>query len=103
VAYYFGIMPDEFWGMIPRELYKYLDMQVDRDKTKREADQRNTALICATIANFSMTKPKNKKYKIDDFIPKEKKEMTEEDMLKEVEKINRLLGGKDLRQEEGVK
>lgn len=56
-------------------------------------------IIASTIANVNRRKGK-KAYKPVDFMPKFKsvcKEQTWEDMLRHVEMINPLLGGKDLR------
>jgi len=87
--------------MIPREFYKFVGMRIERDKRQNESRQRNTAVICTVIANFSMTKPKNKQYKISDFMPKEQSEMTNEEKLAKIIQINRALGGVDMRAKEG--
>lgn len=84
--------------MIPADFIRYTENRVKFIEAEAKVTQRNTALICATIANFALkTKPKH--YRPEDFLPREV--MTDEDMLKTVENLNRLFGGEDLRQKRG--
>lgn len=70
---------------------------------QKEIDQINFNMslfgqLCATIANFSMNKPKNKKFKPKDFFKpisdkKEKKKQTAEEMARILEAFTLALGG----------
>ena len=88
--------------MIPREFYKFVDAQMRRKKQERDFEFNKHAALCATIANFSLAKPKNKKYKVKDFLPADDNEMTEEQMLKQAAHIVRAFGGEDLRDKKEV-
>jgi len=64
---------------------------VEREKRA----QYRTAILCSVIANVNSGK--GKKYKPEDFMPKEKKQPM--DMLKVAEQLNRQFGGVDRRGE----
>jgi len=82
--------------MIPSEFYIFAKARSHRMKQEQEAEQQLTARICSTIANFvPMRTKKGKTYQERDFMPKKK--MTPSQMLKSVEKLNKMFGGVDLR------
>lgn len=91
-AYKLGLTPDEFWNMIPRDFFKWQKGKIDGLKTDIKIKQQLAGLICATIANFAPNK-KSKKYKIEDFIGKEKKQQTEKEMFNQVKRLNLMFGG----------
>lgn len=91
----YGIKPDEFWQMIPSEFVIYLESRIKSLIAEEDRHRNRTALLAATIANFSQSRKKNRKYKLSDFLPKKKQ--TTDDMLKSVEKLNRIMGGEDRR------
>jgi len=81
LAYSIGIKPDEFWQSIPSEFIKYHRSRFGFiQQLEKRADVRS-ALICATIANFSMNKKKGKTFQAKDFMQKEKIKMTDEEMF----------------------
>ena len=90
---------EETYSMRISEVLEYIEV-----KQKQETDLLNIQLqifgtLCATIANFSMNKPKHKKFKAKDFFKpisenkKEKKKQSSEDMAKILEAITIGLGG----------
>lgn len=81
--------------MIPREVLIYIEGQVKSLEKQEERDQWRTAVLSSVIANFAPKSKKGKTYRPKDFMPKKKQ--TEEDMLKEVIRLNKLFGGKDKR------
>lgn len=93
-AYKLGLNPDEFWSMIPSEFFKYHKSQIEVLKRDIRCRQELAGLICTTIANFAPYK-KRKKYKIEDFIGREKRKrkQTENEMFAEVKRLNALFGG----------
>jgi len=95
-AYKLGATPSVFWEMIPAEFFCWQRARIDALKIDIKNKQHLTGLICATIANFAPSK-KRKVYKIEDFIAKERKKKTGKEMLKTVERLNKLFGGKDTR------
>ena len=78
--------------MIPRDFFIWQKAKLEILKMKLNFDKNLTGLICSTIANFAAFK-KSKKYKIEDFVGKERKIQTEQEMLNQVKKINAMYGG----------
>lgn len=63
--------------MTPKELHLNLEAFNDKFKLDNELANRRTARICMVLANLQRDpKRRSKPYKEEDFIPKEKKAMT---------------------------
>lgn len=84
--------------MIPSEFMLYIKQQVKFLKEEEERHQRRNALMPTLYANAHRRKGQ-KAYSIDDFLPK--KPQTPQQMLKQVEMLNRLFGGEDKRTQNG--
>jgi len=67
----------------------------NKKNEKKKADYR-AGIVAATIANVFRDK-KQKPFKPDDFMPKEKKKQDWQTQLQVVEMLNKALGGKDKR------
>jgi hypothetical protein len=89
IACELGVLPEQFWDMIPREFGIYVEGRIKFISEEETRHQRRTGLISAMIANFSGRTKKS--YKIDDFMPK--KLSRGKDMLEEVKKLNAMFGG----------
>lgn len=88
--------------MIPAEFFIFVKAKSDQIKFEQEAEQILTARICATIANFvPMRTKKGKSFKEEDFMPKKTRKKTEQEMLKEVMRLNALFGGTVIRKRGG--
>ena len=94
-GYKLGLKPEEFWNMIPIDFYKFHKSRIEMFKFEIKNKQKLAGLICATIANFAPYK-KSKKYKIEDFIGKEKTKQSEEEMLRTVKRLNRTFRGEEV-------
>lgn len=89
-----GLKPDEFWNMIPSDFFKWQNAQIENLKLHFTHSKRLAGMICCTIANFSGNS--KRKYKIEDFIGREKVKQTPEEMFKRLKNINKILGGKEV-------
>ena len=92
LAYQLGIKPDEFWDMIPSEFVDFYISRVDFiQKEHRRMDWR-FGMLASVIVNT--TPRKNKKtFKPEDFMPKEKKQQTTDEMLATVKMLQKMYGG----------
>lgn len=97
LGYSLGLSPDQFWSMIPTDFVEYVRAKSKSIVEQNKRDNERTALICATIANSMRSKKGGRVFKIDDFMPKERVVMTDQQMLKKVEQLNALFGGTDKR------
>lgn len=90
---------DEFYSLRLSEVLDFIEVN-----NKKEIDNTNLNFIlfgqlCATIANFSMNKPKNKKFKAKDFfkqideIKKQKRKQSSDEMAKILEALTLAMGG----------
>lgn len=90
---------EEFYSLRLSEVIDFIEL-----KQLDEIDNINLnfmlfGTLCATVANFSMSKPKSKKFKAKDFFKpldvnkKEKRKQTSEEMAKMLEAITVGLGG----------
>jgi hypothetical protein len=95
VACELGVLPNDFWQMIPSEFGIFVEQKVKFITDEETRHQRRTALLAMMIANFSGNT--KKRYKIDDFMPRKK--ITGKDMLDEIKRINAMLGGEVRRKE----
>ncbi len=96
-AYKLGLKPNEFWEMIPVEFFKWQHAQIENLKMHFNYSKRLAGMICCTVANFSGNT--KRKYKIEDFIGREKVKQTTEEMFKRLKNINKILGGKEVKQD----
>jgi hypothetical protein len=90
-AYKLGLNPDEFWNMIPSEFFKWHNSKIENLKIHFTHSKRLAGMICCTIANFSGNT--KRKYKIEDFIGREKVKQTSKKMYSQVKKLNAMFGG----------
>ena len=94
LAYLIGMTPAQFWGSTLKEFEKQANAF---SKLEKKRDSR-AALICSVLAEVNRDRKKRKKpYKVEDFMPKERKQQTWEQQLKFVEILNKALGGEDKR------
>ena len=84
--------------MIPSEFVEYVQGRVEFYQEEEERHQMRNALLASVIANFAPKSKRGRVYKPKDFMPKKKQ--TQEEMLREVERLNRMFGGRDLRRKE---
>ena len=78
--------------MIPRDFFIWHKFKIEGIKTQVNFEKQLSGLICATIANFAPYK-KNKKYKIEDFVGRERRQQPVNEMFNEVKKLNAKFGG----------
>lgn len=65
-------------------------------KRRKQLGDWRAAMVASVIANVN--RPKGRRaYKVSDFMPREKRRQSWQDQLKQVELLNAMLGGKDLR------
>lgn len=89
--------------MEPADFLAFVESRSEQIKDERYLADRRTALLCAVIANSAPRKNAGKKYKVEDFMPRQKKKhQTEEEMLKTVERLNKMFGGTDTRKRGGI-
>ena len=91
----------EFYSLRISEVIDFIEVN-----RKNEIENINLNLlvfgrVCATIANFSMNKSKNKKYKPKDFFnlindDKKKKKQTSEEMANILEALTVAMGGEKI-------
>lgn len=67
-------------------------MLFDRYKEEQKMYDRRIGRLCAVIVNTNRGK-KGKSYTEEDFMPKEKRRQTSDEMLATVEALNRMFGG----------
>lgn len=80
--------------MTPKELKINIDAYNEKFKFENELANRRTARICMVLANLQRDpKRKPKAYKEDDFIPKERKPMTAEQLEIFLKAITLACGG----------
>lgn len=96
-----GISVNEFWDMTLDELNLYARIYVDKQKQEFK-DKVTLAYQNAmwTIQWLSKNKPEPLS-KILDNLYKEKKEMTDEQMLQQVKMLNKLFGGEEILDKNG--
>jgi hypothetical protein len=66
----------------------------EKEKNKNYAENQRTAMICCIIANANRDpKKKSTPFKINDFMPQEKKKMTAEQIEKFLKMLTLAMGG----------
>lgn len=70
-------------------------MLFDRYKEEQRMHDRRIGRLCAVIVNMNRGK-KGKSYSEEDFMPKEKRRQTNEEMFATVEALNRMFGGENI-------
>lgn len=104
---YIGISISEFWEMTPKEIFIYVKSYNKRKKDEAEDFTekfkliRNEALSIAYVnAQWTIQwlgkKHPPKLEKILDGLGKEKKAMTDKEMLNQVKMLNRMFGGEEV-------
>jgi hypothetical protein len=80
--------------MTIKEFNIYCTEKIQQNKRENERADRRAALICCVIANLKRD-PKRKRtaYKVDDFMPKEKKKMSANQLATMLEAFTLACGG----------
>lgn len=79
----------EFWELTPFEFSLVVNSYFER----KEAEADDKLALAYINAAWTVQFLGNNKPKLDDFIKKNKKEMTDDEMLKQVMILNNMLGG----------
>jgi len=94
-AYKLGLKPDEFWKMEKREFITYVQARTEQLQDEFKLQRRLTAELQSTIANFvPMRSKKSKVWKAEDFMPRERKVLTDEQFDAQLDKMVTVFGGK---------
>ncbi len=83
----------EFWQLNLKELNALIERKSYLNKNEKKIEDYRAGIIASTIANVYS----EKRYKPEDFMPKEKKKQTWKEQLKFVEILNTAFGGNDKR------
>jgi len=74
-AYYLGLKPNEFYSMLPKDYYDFAEQQVKRLENENKATDMRLANFMCLFANANRDKKtKATPFKVEDFMPQEKKE-----------------------------
>lgn len=93
-AYFIGLLPAQFYTMTIREFEVYFEQTIKKIKRDDESNDRRTARICALLSNINRDKKKKPKpFTEDDFMPKERKKMTNEELVNSMKIITIAFGG----------
>ena len=90
LAHIIGLKSAEFWKLTPAEW----GMVAEGYKKREERMDYRTALICATLWNVHGGR-NNRAVSPDEFMPREKKEQTAEEMLQIIMMHNTIHGGQE--------
>ena len=93
-AYYIGLLPHEFFNLTLKEFKKLATARHKRITDDRRVAEYHSALICAVLANIN--RPKNgKRFKPTDFMSREKKKKSTEELLEALKYITAVTNGED--------
>jgi len=90
---------DEFYSLRLSEVIDFIDINYKKELDNINLNFSLFGQLCATIANFSMNKPKNKRYKSKDFFKpideakKQKKKQSSQEMATILEAMTQAMGG----------
>lgn len=90
---------EEFYSLRLSEVIDFIEINNQKEIDNVNLNFLLFGQLCSTIANFSMNKPKNKKFKPKDFfkpidkVKKQKRKQTPEEMAKILEVITIAMGG----------
>lgn len=91
-----GLTIEQFENMTPREFWVYAQIHNQSMEFEQERRQREIYASALLISNFVWAKGSKPAYE-KVFVKNQEEEMTDDQMMKEVEKLNAKLGGVDLR------
>lgn len=96
MALYYNMDVNTFYSLRLSEVIDFIEVKSKRDENINNMNFLFFGQVCATIANFSINKPKNKKFKAKDFFKiksEKKKRQNPEQMAKILEGFTLAMGG----------